>query len=269
VCEFVFPGGAQPQTLRARTIRYSTVPAASLAAVQHAGSYLAGVGANTYVSLYGQNLSTVSRGWSGADFQQNNLPTALDGIGVSVNGRPVAVSYISPTQVNALVFSDVPAGPAYLSVTNSLGTSVPLKVNVQALFPGLFTVSKGNVQYAAAVFPDGTLVGPPGLFGPNVVSRPAKPGDIIELYGTGFGPTNPPETPGKVPLVALPLANASQVRVLFGTTPSPAVDFAGISGPGLYQFNVTVPNVADGDQLIVVQIPGSASQSNVFVTVKK
>jgi len=265
-CEFVFAGGPQAQTVKVRTITYTSAPAPSLVSVESAASFLAGAGANTWVSVFGQNLSSSSRGWAGSDFQQNNLPTALDGVGLSVNGQPMAISYISPGQINALMLSNVPAGQAYVSVTNSVGVSVPLTLNIQAVLPGLFTFSAPNSKYAAAVASsDGAYIAPAGVFGSGVTSRPAKPGEIIELYGTGFGLTNPPDTPGM--LVQQPLPLVSQVQVLFGNTPSPKVYFAGLSESGLYQFDVVVPNIANGDQTVVVTIGSAASQSNVFVPI--
>jgi uncharacterized protein (TIGR03437 family) len=268
-CEFVFAGGPQAQTVKVRTITYTTAPAPSLVSVTSAASYVAGAGADTWVSVFGKNLSTNSRGWQAQDFQQNHLPAALDGVGLTVNGRPMAISYISPGQINALVFSDVPVGQAYVSVTNSVGVSVPLTLNIQALFPALFTFSPPYSKYAAAVgSSDGAYIAPPGAFGAGVTARPAKPGEIIELYGTGFGPTNPLDTPGMLLQEPLPLASASQVQILFGSMPSPNVSFAGLSEVGLYQFNVVVPGVADGDQPVVVKIGSATSQSNVFVTVK-
>ena len=135
-CEFVFAGGAQPQMVKVRTITYSTSPAPILQTVESAASFLTAVGANTWVSAFGKNLSTTSRGWMASDFQGNSLPTSLDGVGYSVNGQQMAISYVSSGQINALVYSNVPTGPAYASVTNSVGTSVPIAVNVLALFPG-------------------------------------------------------------------------------------------------------------------------------------
>jgi uncharacterized protein (TIGR03437 family) len=65
----------------------------------------------------------------------------------------------------------------------------------------------------------------------------------------------------------LPLVSASQVQVLFGGIPSLDVSFAGLSTPGLYQFNVVVPNVANGNQPVVVEVGSAHSQSNLFVPV--
>ncbi len=68
-------------------------------------------------------------------------------------------------------------------------------------------------------------------------------------------------------LLSGPLPLAASVQVLFGSTASPSVSFAGLITSGLYQFNVVVPNVANGDQPIVVKVGNATSQSNVFVPV--
>jgi uncharacterized protein (TIGR03437 family) len=280
--ELVFAGGPQPQAVKVRTILYTTTVTPTPSSMQSAASFLTGAGSNTWVSIFGQNLSPITRGWLSSDFQQNNLPTTLGGTGVTVfgqgmfNGEAMPVSYVSPGQINALIRSDVPAGTAYVSITTPTSVSallenvvdsVPVLVNVQALFPGLFTLSPPNAKYAAAIgSSDGAFIAPSGSLGAGVNARPAIPGETIELYGTGFGPTNPPDTPGMLLPSALPLVATPQV--LFGNTPSQSVSFAGLVGPGLYQFNVVVPNVSAGDQQIVIRVGNSASQSNVFVPVK-
>jgi uncharacterized protein (TIGR03437 family) len=48
------------------------------------------------------------------------------------------------------------------------------------------------------------------------------------------------------------------------------VQFAGISGPGLYQLNVVVPtNLGDGDQKVFATVGGLNSQDNAFIAVKQ
>ncbi|MBI3667817.1 MAG: hypothetical protein HY236_16570 [Acidobacteria bacterium] len=75
-------------------------------------------------------------------------------------------------------------------------------------------------------------LGPPGLFGTAVTTRPAKPGDIIILCRTSFGPTNAPVPSGQVFSGAAPLTDP--VIVTIGGV-NATVQFAGISGAGLYQ----------------------------------
>jgi uncharacterized protein (TIGR03437 family) len=44
--------------------------------------------------------------WQGSDFTNGQMPTQLDGVSVTVNGKPAYVYYISPTQVNILTPPD-------------------------------------------------------------------------------------------------------------------------------------------------------------------
>jgi uncharacterized protein (TIGR03437 family) len=62
------------------------------------------IAANTWVTIAGANLAPVgdARIWQGSDFVNNQMPTSLDGVSVTVNGQPAYVYYISPTQVNIL-----------------------------------------------------------------------------------------------------------------------------------------------------------------------
>ena len=105
---------------------------------------------------------------------------------------------------------------------------------------------------------DFSLVGP---------SSPAKPGETIILYGTGFGPTTPAFPSGEVPAEAASLTNPAKIRV-GGVDVVPS--FSGLSAAGLYQFNVPVPDsAADGDIPVVATIGGFSSPGTVFVPVKK
>jgi uncharacterized protein (TIGR03437 family) len=66
---------------------------------------------------------------------------------------------------------------------------------------------------------------------------------------------------------AAPLSNPGQLTLKIGGLPA-SVQFAGLIGAGLYQFNVAVPDVPAGDQAVVAEIGGVASQSGKFITVE-
>jgi uncharacterized protein (TIGR03437 family) len=65
---------------------------------------------------------------------------------------------------------------------------------------------------------------------------------------------------------AAPLAGQVTVRV--GGIAA-ITQFAGIVSPGEYQFNIVVPNAPDGDNAVSIQIGGSSSQSNAFLTIQR
>jgi uncharacterized protein (TIGR03437 family) len=170
------------------------------------------------------------------------------------------VYYISPTQIDVQVPDDSAIGPVTVTVTNGQLTSDPVTVNMSEYAPALFTVG----QYVAALHSDNTLVGNASL-APG--ATPAKPGEIIAVYGTGFGPTTPATPSGTIVSTANPLADLSQLSIAIGGVPA-QVQFAGVVSPGLYQLNVVVPNVAAGDQQISATIAHVPTQTGVSVTVK-
>jgi uncharacterized protein (TIGR03437 family) len=99
-----------------------------------------------------------------------------------------------------------------------------------------------------------------------VTTQPAQPGTTILLYGTGFGPTNPALPTAQLPATPEPLANP--VTVTIGGAPA-TVTFAGLTAPGLYQINVTVPNLPNGDAAVLATIGGVTTQTGVSITVQQ
>ena len=95
---------------------------------------------------------------------------------------------------------------------------------------GTFTV--------AAVTTDGLIV---GAMGPG--RRPARPGEVVALFATGLGASNPVWQAGEIPGGPAPVAN---VTVRLGTSVLPMSDilYAGLAPgavSGLYQVNVRIP----------------------------
>ena len=180
---------------------------------------------------------------------------------MKVNGIPAYIEYISPSQVNLLAPDDSTVGAINVQVTTAQGASNSFTTQKQQLAPAFFTLAGG---YLAAQHADYSYVGKPGLIA-GVTTQPAKPGEIILLYATGFGPTNPPLPSAQ--LVTTPVGLANPVQVTIGGIAAP-VAYAGLVGAGLYQFNVTVPHVPSGDAAVVAQIGGVQTQAGVLLTVQ-
>ena len=177
-----------------------------------------------------------------------SCPPSLGGVSVTIDGQPAYIEYAGPSQINALMPADATMGPVTVQVTTPQGQSYPGTVMLQRLAPELFTWSAGSVTYAAAEHANGALIGPSGAL------QPAAVGEVIELYGTGFGPTSP-----QIPIsqAAFPPAIlAAPVSATIGGVAA-QVKWAGLIGPGLYQVNVEVPSVAAGDQPVICRSPGS------------
>jgi uncharacterized protein (TIGR03437 family) len=111
------------------------------------------------------------------------------------------------------------------------------------------------------------LRGTHGLFWNRHGVRPAQPGEVLLLYGTGFGPTTPTVPAGQIVSGAAPLTDPSQLHIFINGTEA-AVQFAGIVAVGEYQNNVVVPDLSGGDQPIVANIGGTSTQSGLFITIR-
>lgn len=245
--------------LKAEVIAALSGPAVSISQVLNAASFTPGIASGAWAAIFGTNLAQTKRVWKTSDFQGNLLPTNLDGVSVLIDNKPAYVEYVSPTQLNVLVPDDATLGNVTVAVTNSVGTASST-AEKQEFAPAFFTFPE---LYVAAVHANGTLIGPSGLFS-TVTTTPARPGEVIMLYGTGFGPTNPPTPTNQ--LVAHPAQAANPIMIFIGGVQA-QISFAGIVEAGLYQFNVTVPGLPDGDALVTGAVDGVNTQSNVRISV--
>ena len=210
--------------------------------------------------------------WTASDFNGVNAPTSLDGISVSVNGKPAYVWYLSPAQLNVQAPEDSTLGNVAITVTNCKATSPQFMFARQALAPGLLAppnYSANGTEYMVATFAsDGAYVlntSTGASLGLN--SRPAKPGDLIIAYGVGFGDVTPAILPGVIVQQGNALANP--VTISFGSA-NATLAYAGLAGNflGLYEFYITVPSgLANGDYQINVTQNGTMVPQTLHLTV--
>lgn len=228
-----------------------------------------GFSSNTYVEIYGTNLASTTRTWTGSDFNGAVAPVSLDGVSVTINGKPAAVYYVSPTQINVNTPDDDTTGPVTVQVTTASGTSDAVTVTRVRLSPTLHTVpqfAKDGRQYVVAQTPDfQSFIGPPNLIA-GAAFRSARPGEIVSIYALGCGPTTPPTRAGVVSPQNASLSLPFQVRI--GGVLA-RVPFAGIVANtiGLYQFNVEIPTIAAGDHAIELTVDGFGNQQDLRITV--
>lgn len=247
------------------------LPAISQNGVVNAASFGSTISAGSWVAIQGTNLSASTRLWGASDFVNGALPTQLEGVKVAINGKPAFVEYISPTLVNVQAPTDSATGPVAVQVTNANGTSQTVMANLQTVSPAFFL---WNGKYSAATRPDYSLIGPPNLFpeaAPGVTTAPAKPGDVIVLWATGLGPTNPVVTAGVNTPSDVLYNTANPVTVTLGNLSAKVL--AAVLTPGnagLYQVAVTVPsNAPNGDLAINMTVNGVTSPTGVFLTVQQ
>jgi uncharacterized protein (TIGR03437 family) len=227
-------------------------------------SATAGCAPGTWLEIFGSNLATTTRTWGGSDFSGNNAPTTLDNVTVTIGGKNAYVEYVSPVQVDVLVPDGIPIGPGVPLVLTSGGVpSAPFTVQPADLAPALLAPAQDpfNVsgkQYVVAQLPDQSYAGIP--------TRPAKPGDALTIYGIGFGPVTPATPAGTIAPLSTTLTNKATFQ--FGQT-SAAVSYQGLTPGlvGLYQFNITVPNVSPGDYALTAQVGSVTAGQTLFITV--
>jgi uncharacterized protein (TIGR03437 family) len=230
---------------------------------------------NAIVTIFGSNFAPTG---TAAQGQVVNGQIATNVAGVCVEFATVRAPIFSvyPTQINAQVPA-VGTGNVPVQVITGCDTaqavaSPPVSVPAQATAPEFFyftTVGSGPYPIAAINAVTGGYVGPAGLIS-GATFTPAKPGDYLTLFATGFGATSPTFAPGVVPS-GTPKVTAP-VSVTFGGVTLDASDilYVGLSQfAGLYQLNIQVPaGVPDGNQPLVVTVGGVASPGSAYIAVE-
>jgi uncharacterized protein (TIGR03437 family) len=219
-----------------------------------------------WVSIFGTNLATSTVTWN------SNFPTSLGGTSVTIDGKNAYLSFVSAGQINLQAPDDAATGSVPVVVTTASG-SVTSSVTL-AKFGPAFLLLDG--KHVAGIIPrsDGTgaygggsydIVGPTGtsLGYPTVA---AKAGDIVELFGTGFGPTNPAVPAGKTFSGAA--STTSPVSILINSVSIIPI-FAGLSAAGLDQVNLAIPaGLGTGDVPLLAAVGGVQTPSYVVISLK-
>jgi uncharacterized protein (TIGR03437 family) len=262
-----FPGGVQPpagQLGDAFVSKIGPPGSPTIAAVLNGAGFQTGIEAGSWVTITGTNLANTNPGrkWTDSEVVDGQLPTSLDGVSVTINGKPAFIYYISPTQINAQAPSDTTIGPVDVVVNNNGVLSAPATAQLQAAAPAFFTYLGTSVAIASRL-PDYAAVGGPDSSG----TAPAKPGDTIVFWGTGFGATTPVAPAGKA------VAGAPAVIT------TPAVTIGGISVPvisavlttgtaGLYQITVQLPpDTPAGPQAVQATVGGQKTPAGVTLLI--
>lgn len=262
------PNGTADTFVSSSIISVSLTPTApgsapSISAVSNSASGQKDVAPGTYISIYGSNFAPAGflDDWSKSVIG-GKLPTQLDGMSVSIGGKATYVVAVTSNQINVLTPAALGTGSMTVTVTTVAGTSAPFVVTSQSVEPALFgwpatQVVATHLDYSYAA-KNGTLAIP---------TVPAKPGETITLWGTGFGPTTPFAPDGQI--VPPGSYNLSDVSVTVGGQPATVLGAA--LSPGLadvYQIAIQVPSgLSNGDYLVVATVNGAPSPISVLLTV--
>lgn len=163
------------------------------------------------------------------------LPTRLCGVQVLVDDRPAPLYYVSPTQVNLQVSSQLRGRTQYLADVRVGGTSRGrAMVTVLPSAPGLFLILNG----------DGKV---------NSAASPARRGETIRILATGQGAVLPPVADGE-PAPDPPPATDPDLGVYLSDgrliVPGSSTLLAG--AVGVWKIEVTLPASAPTGSLTLV-----------------
>lgn len=222
----------------AKAVQSPGTPSPALAV--NAAGFFPNLAPGGVATMFGTGLSGTVASAAGLP-----LPYGLGGATVDVGGEPAPIYFVSPTQINFVV-PPAPNGNT-VTITREGSASAAITAQIALNTEGLFTT--GDAASAAALHPDGSLI---------TAQNPARPGEIIALFGTGKGIRNPAILIAEfLPLVQIGGLPA-QVQ-FFG--PAPVY-------PGLDQLNVTVPaNAPAGSAIPVAVRVGSFTANTVTIAI--
>jgi uncharacterized protein (TIGR03437 family) len=227
-------------------------PTPAIAAVVNAATYAqGGLAPGSIVTIFGSGLAS----WVA---QATSFPLAspLAGASLSVGGQTAYPLYVSPTQINLVLPTSLPAGEADLEVSVA-ALSAKTTISIVPTAPGVFTAGR---NHAVVQNQD---------YSTNSPTNPAAPGSVVIVYFTGQGmtmttvPSGQPAPDDPESDVALATTTATvggqPATVLYsGLTP-------GLSG--LAQANIQLPSLASGDYELVLKV-GSATSNTSLISVK-
>ena len=232
--------------------------------VLNGASFQPRISPGSWITISGTNFASMPDTWDNSIIN-GALPTTLDGVSVSVGGQPAYIEYISPSQINAIA-PNVLAGSVPVTVTNSNGTSQAVNAQLSVETPAFFqwgTYAVATRQDYSYAVKNGAIAG--------LATTPAKPGDVIILWGTGFGPTSPAAPAGMETPSTAAYNTVNAVSVTVGGQPATVYGAALASGyAGLYQVAIQIPaGLANGDYPVIVNIDGATSPSTTLITVQQ
>ena len=196
-----------------------------------------------FITLFGSRFTTETAGAT-----QIPLERELAGVRVRIGDIDAPLHFVSPAQINAVLPVEFDPGADVSILVSANGVlTAPQSYLVAPAMPGIFVDSTGAPAVLRFIPGEGAQAVTPG--------NPARIGDILEIFATGLGETEPPVASGD----ALSTASAllTPVSVEIGGIGVPVL-YQGLAPNfvGLYQVNVQVTDnipTGDGLQIRIIQ----------------
>ena len=213
----------------------------------------AGVAPGSIISIYGASLAqefVTGRG--------NPLVQILGQTSVYAGNRLLPLLFVSPDQINAQLPYDLPAGEHTLTVRNTNLAEVSGTFIVVRNAPGLFTFPRGQQPMAVVTRVDGSAV---------TAENPLKGGELIKLFGTGFGPhrNSPPEGFSVEETEGYRLSDVVEI-VLGNRTLAPEYAGSAAGLPGVVAVRFRVPDGLTAESGLTLRVNGVSSNTVVLPT---
>ena len=185
----------------------ATVPTGGIAGVGGSVPAVQRFSQGSLFSIYGQGFlpaGVTGRRVLPSEYVNGGLPTVLLGVCADVGGQRAAMLDVYPTQINAQ-FPAVTGASASARVLTNCGTpaetaSAAQTVGVSAASPEFlyFQLNANGTNPVVLVNAvSGALAGPSNIL--SGALTPARTGDVLTAYGTGFGALAPAVATGQIP----------------------------------------------------------------------
>jgi uncharacterized protein (TIGR03437 family) len=234
-------------------------------AVVNGASFEPRLAANSMLTILGSGWTSgqIRRETLPLDLLDARFPLELACVGLRIGGVRAPVTFTSGSQINAQMPASLMPGPLRVEVISYPGQSVETRVEASGVPIG---------QHAPAFFLDGSRIIAQHADGARVTEKtPAARGEVVYLFGTGFGATEPLYQEGQIAESRAPLRDPISVRI--AGTPLAASDiiYAGLVPgfiSGVYEFAVRVPtNIAAGDSAVIIRIGGLETQAAAIISI--
>jgi uncharacterized protein (TIGR03437 family) len=206
---------------------------------------------NTIATVYGTGLSYTTASAFGVMPSSGMMPTELASVHVYVGEAAAPLYYVSPTQINFLVPTELPPGEVDFFTTHDGLAGPHVRITLHDAAPGLYPWGAGMI---ASTHADGSVI---------TKDHPAHPGETVVVYGTGLGRTRPELQTGLIEIVAAQIRLLSELSVQVAGTAldNQSIQYAGITPgiPGLYQVNLVLPKQLAPDPEIRISIGSQVS----------